>query len=212
MLSKYQAHHKIKSIMVHTQQLLDQFQKQTECLLQKAISEWQILPTALLSCSPAPDAWSAAQCLEHLNFYGRHYLPAIENAIQQGKTRGSKPAACFRSGWLGAYFTQLMQPQQDGTLKSKMTSPNNAVPSTQPDPHKMLAEFIDQQEKMLYLLRSAAAVNLNQVRVPTSLSPWIRLKLGDTFGFVIAHNQRHILQAERALSKRHEKPECVDTH
>jgi hypothetical protein len=34
---------------------------------------------------------------------------------------------------------------------------------------------------------------------PTSLSPLIRMRLGDTFAFVIAHLERHVLQAEQAL-------------
>ena len=186
--------------MVSTQQLLENLQAQTERWLQKAVSEWQMLSAAQLSFSPAPGAWSAAQCLEHLNIYGPHYLPAIGKAIQQGKMKGKKPSKHFNSGWLGAYFTQLMQPQQGGALKSKMKAPKNAVPSAQPDPHRMLAEFIDQQEKMLVLLREAAAVNLNDLRVPISLSPWIRLKLGDTFGFVIAHIERHVLQADRSIT------------
>ena len=185
--------------MISTQVLLDQLQAQTERHLQKAVSKWQMMSPEQLSQQPTPGAWSAAQCLEHLNIYGHHYLPALEKAIQQGKKQGSKPAAQFRSGWLGAYFTQLMQPQQGGILKSKMKSPKNAVPSVQPDPQRMLAEFIDQQEKMLQLLRDAAAVNMNNIRVPISLSPWIRLKLGDTFGFVVAHIERHVLQAERAV-------------
>jgi len=185
--------------MVHTQQYLENLQEQTERHLQKAVSKWQMLSPEQLSFRPASDAWSAAQCLEHLNIYGRHYLPAIEKAIHQGKANGKKPAQDFNTGWLGAYFTQLMQPQQGGVLKSKMKAPKNAVPAAQPDPQRMLAEFIDQQEKMLALLRDAATVHLNDLRVPISLSPWIRLKLGDTFGFVIAHTERHVLQAERSI-------------
>ncbi len=186
--------------MISTQRLLDQLQEQTERVLQKAVSEWQMLSAEQLSFQPAPGAWSAAQCLEHLNIYGHHYLPAIEKAIQQGKMKGNKAAKHFNAGWLGAYFTQLMQPQLGGALKSKMKAPKNAVPSAQPDPHRILAEFIDQQEKMLVLLREAATVNLNDIRVPISLSPWIRLKLGDTFGFVIAHIERHVLQADRSIT------------
>ena len=81
----------------------------------------------------------------------------------------------------------------------KMKSPKNAVPSASPDPRAMLAEFIDQQETMLQLLTAAADVNLARVRIPISIAPWVRLKLGDTFLFFTAHIQRHLLQAERAM-------------
>lgn len=182
-------------------ELLDQLHERTENILQKAVSEWQMLPSEQWAFQPAPNAWSAAQCLEHLNIYGRHYLPVIEKAIQTGKSQGSTPARIFCSGWLGAYFTRLMQPRPDGSLPGKMNAPKNAIPAPQPDARAMLAEFIDQQETMLRLLRLAEAVNLNTLRVPISLTPWIRLKLGDTFGFVIAHMERHVLQAERAIQQ-----------
>jgi len=184
---------------IKVMELLEELHERTEKILRKAVGEWQMLSHEQMSALPAPGAWSAAQCLEHLNIYGRHYLPAIEKAIQSGKQAGSRPARAFKSGWLGAYFTQLMLPKADGALKSKMKAPKNAVPAAQPDPQAMLAEFIDQQETMLRLLRQAESVNLNTLRVPISLSPWIRLKLGDTFGFVIAHMERHVLQIDSSI-------------
>jgi DinB superfamily len=186
--------------MTHnTTQLLLKLHERTESILQKAISEWQMLPAESLATQPASDKWTAAQCLEHLNIYGHHYLPAIDKAIQAAKLSGNLPVASFSPGWLGAYFTQLMAPQPDGSLKKKMRSPKEAVPSAAPDPVTTLAEFIEQQEHMLQLLEAAKSVNLNTVRVPISLTPWIRLKLGDTFGFVVAHVERHVVQAERGL-------------
>ena len=179
-------------------QLLESLHRQTESFLQKAISEWQMLPPEILSAQPAGQ-WSAAQCLEHLNIYGRYYLPAIEKAIREKKRKGGRPADLFRPGWLGDYFAKLMRPLPDGKLKSKMKAPKNAVPSPQPDARAMLAEFIDQQEKLQQLLSAASAVDINRIRIPISIAPWLRLKLGDTFLFLTAHIERHLLQAERAI-------------
>jgi hypothetical protein len=189
--------------MQNTNEFLNTAHQRIERILEKAISEWQLLPSEKLETSPAPGAWSAAQCLEHLNIYGRHYLPAIEKAMESAKKQGSQPASQVQSGWLGAWFTNLMLPQPDGHLKKRMNSPKNAVPSANPDARTMLAEFIDQQEKMLALLATASEVNLNTVRVPTSLSPLIRMRLGDTFAFVIAHLERHVLQATKASLHAH---------
>jgi hypothetical protein len=63
----------------------------------------------------------------------------------------------------------------------------------------VIAEFIEQQEKSLALLRKAKRVDLNKIRVPISIAKFIKLKLGDTFLFLVAHNYRHILQADRVL-------------
>lgn len=182
--------------------MLDSLQIQTERHLQKAIADWQNLPPKLLTTPPAARKWSAAQCLEHLNFYGKFYLPAIEAAIERARANGSRPAKKFQSGWLGGRFTKMMLPVSDGGdgLKNKMSAPKNARPSAAPDPAVALAEFIEQREKMIGLLTAAAEVDLNSVRVPISLARWLRLKLGDVLMFMTAHDFRHLLQAERAVS------------
>ena len=181
--------------MYQTTILLDNLYQKTESFLEKAVRNWQLLSDEQLNKQPAPNAWSAAQCLEHLNIYGRHYLPEIEKAIE----KGGKSAETFKSGWLGDYFYRLMLPNTEGTLKSKMNAPKNAIPPVKLDSRAVLAEFIEQQEQLLQLIDRARTVNIGTVRVPISLSKWIRLKLGDTFLFLTAHLERHILQIERAL-------------
>lgn len=187
--------------MHNTTQLLENLHQQTEKFLQKAIGEWQMLPPEILAAKTSPEQWSTAQCLEHLNIYGRYYLPAIEKAVEEAKRKGVRSTEKFKSGWLGDYFAKLMRPKSGGQLKSKMKAPKNAVPSAQPDPRAMLAEFIDQQETLLKLLAAAADVNLNSVRIPISIAPWLRLKLGDTFLFFTAHIERHLLQAELSIGR-----------
>jgi DinB superfamily len=182
--------------MYQTTVLLDNLYQKTESFLEKAIREWQLLPAEQLNRQPAPNAWSAAQCLEHLNVYGRYYLPALKKAINNAE---KLPSSTFKSGWLGDYFYRLMLPNTEGVLKSKMKAPKDAIPPTQLNATVVIAEFIDQQEQLLQLIEQARAVNIGSVRIPISLTKWIRLKLGDTFLFVTAHNERHILQAERAL-------------
>jgi hypothetical protein len=106
----------------------------------------------------------------------------------------------FSSGWLGNYFTKLMMPGTDGKPSTKMNSPKDHAPKTIIESRLVISEFIDQQEKLLALLNTAKKFDLNTVKVGISIAPIIKLKLGDVFRFVIAHQVRHILQAERALS------------
>ena len=185
--------------MFATAKLLGDLTVQTERHLQKSIAEWQLLAPNLLATQPAPNSWSAAQCLEHLNFYGKFYIPAMQKAIQNAQKQGSKPAENFKSGWLGRRFSKMMMPGNDGKVISKMNAPKNAIPSKNPDPVVMLAEFIEQREHLNRLIIEAADVNLNEVRVPISIAPWLRLRLGDVLIFMTAHDYRHILQADRAI-------------
>jgi len=178
--------------------LLEELYSQTETNISKAIKEWQLLSNTQMITQPDPNQWSAAQCLEHLNSYGRYYLPAIEKAISG--SMNNKPAEYFKSSWLGNYFYKSMLPQENGQLKNKMRSPRNHQPGIQLNSVEVLNEFISQLETLGRLLTEARNIDLNKARVPISISPFIKLKLGDVFLFLIAHINRHILQAEKALN------------
>jgi DinB superfamily len=64
---------------------------------------------------------------------------------------------------------------------------------------KVLDRFVDQQKHLLKILEMSSRVSLNKVRIKTTLSSLLRLKLGDTFQFVINHNIRHLRQAEKVV-------------
>jgi uncharacterized damage-inducible protein DinB len=137
--------------------------------------------------------WSVGQVLDHLNIYSAFYLPVMTKA-QQEHSHSTEPV--FRSGWLGNYFTKLMKPAKDGSIASRMKSPRNARPAKEDYSHDVLEQFIEDQHTLLELLQFSAGADLRS-RVPISLSPLIRLKLGDTLRFVVAHEQRHFGQIER---------------
>jgi len=102
----------------------------------------------------------------------------------------------FKAGILGNYFYQMMLPKE--SKAKKMSAPKAHQPVADLDADKVVSEFIDQQERLLVLLEKARKINLEKARVPISIARFIKLKLGDVFMFLIAHNYRHVLQAERA--------------
>jgi hypothetical protein len=184
-----------------TRRLVNDLQQQTENFLHKAVSEWQMTAPSKMLQQPAENKWSAAQCLEHLNSYGHYYLPAIEKAIETAKQSQLAPKQTFTPGWLGDYFTKLMMPSGEGKKMKKMSAPKDHRPVANLDSDKVLSEFIDQQERILALLEQARTIDIEKARVPISIAKFIKLKLGDTFRFLIMHNYRHVLQAERALER-----------
>jgi uncharacterized damage-inducible protein DinB len=182
---------------IHTNTLLDSLESDVRSLLLEATA-LQSQPAPILETCAAPGKWSVAQVLEHLNIYSRHYIKAIEEKLHRNQ---SGPNETFYPGWLGNYFTNLMRPQENGTIGKKMKAPKKAVPAPQPDSRKMLEEFMTHQQHLLNLLRIARSANLDYIRIPTTLSKWITLKLGDTFRFFIAHEQRHFAQIATALQQ-----------
>ncbi len=159
-------------------------------------NQLQQYPQEILMKQPEPNAWSIAQVLEHLNVYSRYYIEAIEKQLHHNQTTASNN---FTTGWLGNYFTNIMKPTKDNLIAKKMKAPQNAIPSLQPNANDMLSECINHQHHLLNILTIAKSVNLNVNRIPTSLSKFIKLKLGDTFRFFVAHEQRHFLQITNVL-------------
>jgi uncharacterized damage-inducible protein DinB len=152
----------------------------------------------LLQQVPAADKWSVAQVLEHLNIYSRYYINAIEDRLHLNQ---SGPDVFFKPGWLGNYFAKIMKPGKNKTLSKKMKAPKNAVPAAMPDAEAMLAEYLQHQHHLLILLQIAKNANLNYIRIPISINKYIKMKLGDAFRFLIAHEQRHFLQIENTLAE-----------
>lgn len=179
---------------IQQEELLESLKKDIEILIE--CSDFFRNEIDALLIPPVPGKWSIAQILEHLNSYGRIYLPQIDKAIS---TSQSKREAWFNSGFLGNYFTNLMKPKDVFEIKNKMKTMKNHSPDNNLNPGKVLDEFIDQQHQFLQLLEMAKMRSLNSIRIPISVSKFIKLKLGDTFRFLIAHEQRHFVQARNTI-------------
>jgi hypothetical protein len=179
---------------IQQEELLESLKKDVEILLECADFFRNEIDALLIP--PMPEKWSVAQTLEHLNGYGRVYLPMINKAISVSQ---SKRAAWFNSGFLGNYFTNMMKPKNVFEVKNKMKAFKAHMPDNNLNPGKVLDEFVEQQHQFLLLLEMAKLKDLNAVRVPLSVTKLIKLKLGDTFRFLIAHEQRHFVQARNAI-------------
>jgi DinB family protein len=146
--------------------------------------------------SPEKGKWSVVQVLEHLNAYNRHYLPAIEKQLSVVTHTTN---AWFTSGFWGEKFTKMMKPKNVYEIKNKMkTQKAYAFPNSL-NVDTVLKEFIAGQDKFLQLLELAKGKDIGGMHIPITLTSLIKLKLGDTFRFLVAHEQRHMIQARNTL-------------
>ena len=142
-----------------------------------------------------PTSWNVLECLEHLNLYGNFYLPEIERSIKNSVTKGSPD---FKSGYLGSYFAKSMLPKEK---LNKMKTFKDKNPLNTKLDKTVIDNFIAQQIKLIELLNQSRKVNLNKVKIKTSIASFLRLKLGDTFQFLLNHIIRHLNQTQRILSE-----------
>ncbi|MGE5109093.1 MAG: hypothetical protein ACM3H8_16265 [Sphingobacteriales bacterium] len=74
----------------------------------------------------------------------------------------------------------------------------NQLPANELNPKKVITEFLEGEEKLLCYLERAQKLNIGKLRMSISISKFIKLKPGIPFVFLIAHQQRHMLQALKA--------------
>lgn len=172
--------------------LISDLVERTKGVLNEA-EGFNLLTQEKLNKKASSESWSNLECLEHLNRYGDFYIPEIDAKIKASR---NKHESQFKSNWLGEYFSNMMLPKEGfkpmQTLKNMNPNGSNLDKTT-------LDKFIDQQKKILDLLDKARAVSLTKTKTGISISRFLKLRLGDTFRVVIYHNQRHIVQAKKAL-------------
>jgi uncharacterized damage-inducible protein DinB len=174
-----QSENLIQSLLEQTRQIINQIEKLKNHELQT------------LTWKENETSWSILECLEHLNLYGDFYLPQLEKEIKNSTTTTDIE---FKSGMLGNYFAKSMLPKEN---LNKMKTFKDKNPLNADLDKTVIDKFINQQIKLLDLLNQSRNVSLNKVKIQTSISSLIKLRLGDTFQFFINHIIRHLEQIDR---------------
>ena len=138
------------------------------------------------------------QVLEHLNAYNRHYLPIIEKELSLVTYDTN---TWFSSGYWGEKFTKMMKPSNVYEIKNKMRTSKKMSFSNSLNVDTVLKEFLAGQDKLLQLLEMAKGKDLGKIHIPLTITKLIKFRLGDTFRFLIAHEQRHMIQARNTLKQ-----------
>lgn len=176
---------------------LDFLQPLTEQVkaLRQTAQQLKELPIHSLQKTPGPGQWSALQCIEHLNRHGAYYIEAIHQGVSHCQT--NHPAQTVRHGWLGKKFTQMLSPTVAKPIQTQ--SKLNPIDS-QPD-IAVLDTFIALQDKLLASLQLARTADINRRKVSVEFFKLLKIRISDTYLLVVAHEQRHIQQALRAIGQ-----------
>jgi len=177
------------------QRLIEQLKAQVEKGIIQVEQDFLPEDTFVLNHKATVEQWSVLECMEHLNRYNRYYNDQLEMAL-------AKPSKAkkYRPGWLGNYFVKALGPDYQKPMKTK----SHLNPTGSQLDKGVLMEYLDHQRHLLQLLAKAPESNLNRRAVRVEVMPFLRVKTGDTFRFLIAHQERHLQQAARAF--KHAEP------
>lgn len=146
---------------------------------------------------PAPDAWSAGECVVHLNTIAKAYLPELEAAVAKGGPRGEGP---FRYGWVARKFVDMLRPgsRSISTAPAMKPPPSEGVRSDI-DMDRALGRFRTDVDRFLALIDKADGLDLAKVTIRSPFLKLLKLPIGAAFEALGVHAVRHVMQAERAV-------------
>lgn len=187
--------------------LLATFRADLDRMRREVIEGWRAHTDTTLSTRPAPRTWSAIDCIEHVGRSNSIYLRHIDSAIERAGGR-RPPVATFHPGAVGGLMFRTLQPKpaaqpDDGTrqVRTKMPTLGSFDPTKDadpPDPKETLDLFGQQLEQMSAIAERMERVDLH-LRTKTLLGPLLQLRIGDALRYLVAHIDRHLVQAERAI-------------
>ncbi len=159
------------------------------------------LPDARWKSRPAPDRWSAAECIEHLNLTSRAYLPRLRRALESA-TPSSEASGQYHRDFLGWLFSRLVGPMPALGNKrfGRVKTPPDFVPSIGPERAEAIAEFDRLQAELISITRQADGYPLSEMKITSPFGGRIRYNCYSALLILPRHQERHIEQAEDAAS------------
>ena len=150
------------------------------------------LTPAQLAKRPHPSKWSIAECIVHLNMTAALMQRLMEKAIARGKRDNTVGAGPFDIGARGRLLVWFAEPPP----KIRLPAPRNIRPPARTDdPLKLLPQFLKVQDEWERLTRESAGLDQARLKIAPLFSP-MRARLAAAVPWMLAHQRRHLLQAE----------------
>lgn len=150
-----------------------------------------------LHCRPGPGKWSIAEIYGHLNLSMDASIRTILSRITRAP---DVPGDKYTSSWLGDWAYSVIMPRPDGSVFRLKALKVQCPDAARLDAREELAAFQRHCDALDDILRHVAGKDLRRIRIPFFVPRLIRLQLGDVLRFLVAHGERHLLQAQRAMN------------
>jgi len=153
---------------------------------------------AALLKRPGENQWSAAECLVHLALTNDGYDRDIGLKLEEAKQRGLTGRGPYRGDVIGRLLAWVLD--QPGRFKSR------TVPSAEPSARIKEGEwwpyFLAAQDRLRSRIIEADGVAIDRVKITSVFNSRVRYNLLSYFRITMAHERRHLWQAERSLAGR----------
>lgn len=145
---------------------------------------------------PDDDAWSIAQCIEHLNTATGTLVPRLRDAVTEPRAdrAGTSP---YRLSTFERMFAWMMSPR----FRLSMKSPRGYQPAASSLVKADVVErFVALQDELQEIVESSRDPAVARVKVASPVLSHLRMTIAGWLASTIAHEQRHLGQARRIRS------------
>jgi hypothetical protein len=149
---------------------------------------------------PAPNAWSAVECVEHLNLTSRAYIPLLRLALTEARDLRGDPPRHYKRDLLGAFMGAMIGPLRHiGKLRlMPVKTTADFVPRVHGSSDEVISEFLRLQADLISMTRSAEGVAIDKVKIVSPFGGKMRYDAYSALVIIPRHEHRHIDQAELA--------------
>ncbi len=157
---------------------------------------------------PEPGKWSIAQCLEHLILVNDMYIDAIGKALGSAPTPVQNSADKFGTNRAEevnhSLFARMFIASLASPPKFKMPAPGRVQPQNdQSELDTVKDRYLNTHEKMREFANICVrdGVDIQRLKVQSPISSLVKLSLAAVFDVCVAHENRHLWQAENVKLK-----------
>ncbi|HLF33343.1 MAG TPA: DinB family protein [Cyclobacteriaceae bacterium] len=174
-----------------------QLETAIESITRSFRDEFGDLTSEKLNWKPRPDAWSIGQVIHHLITVNNTYFP-VADAVRKGNYKipfWGKSEAIAR--FLGNSLLKYVGPDYKPRTKTFAVW----QPSSSTIDADMVNQFVNHQSELIHFIKSCEDLVTRGVVIRSPGSRFVVYKLEKAFEIIVAHEQRHLIQARNV---RHE--------
>jgi hypothetical protein len=141
-----------------------------------------------------PGAWSAADCLAHVNLTSRALLPLVSDGLQQARDGRPRSSGHYHRDLVGWLVCAIMAP----SCRVKTRTAPAFAPTRTESPEELVLEFDRLQRDLLSSVAASDGLPIDRVKITSPFDSRVRFNLYAALTLVPRHQHRHVAQAERA--------------
>ena len=161
----------------------------------KAVSIVSGVSLEQLNQRPQFNQWSIAECLVHLNLSNMAEIEVLNDAYQQARAQPAHVKNQFKMDLLGRFLKWMLEPPPMFLSKIKTTErfqPIDIEPLSE-----ILPRFLVLQEQLKSSVDAVNGLPLDRIKVVSPFNTKVKYNLLSFFHILLAHERRHLWQAEK---------------